>query len=111
MSELRASQMGPRWGYNWYVIICSWENQEAAETKFAKVYEELNVLRDPDWPATQDNNKDYRLNLDPDSFRALKLEGEPRFVIICQSRTPASAEALGNFIKQPGVINVEFFPA
>lgn len=113
MIELKPSNMETKPGYNWYVILCSWEleDEEEAVTRFNDFYLYLDKLRDEKWIRDESNSEDIRLHLDDDSLLALNLIGRRKFLIVCQSKSHKILLELSKRIGLRSPVKVEVLPA
>ena len=100
---------------DWFVVVSSWEAgaDDAAVQRFHDVYKYLNVLA----PERREKalagleRHDPRLDIVPESLRALNLIGRRKFMIICQARSTRVLQELSKKISLGAPINVEIFPA
>ncbi len=119
MVELLASNMETEPGYNWFVILCSWEleAEDEAVERFNDVYEYLNILRNARWLDEQEKlelggkDTDTRYALDRDSLKALNLIGRRKFVFVFQSKSHKILLELSKRIGLNSPIKVEVLPA
>jgi hypothetical protein len=111
MDELLPSHMETLPGYNWFVIVCSWDLEAEGEAieRFEHTYHYLNKLREPGW--LENNKNDPRAALDVDSLKALNLIGRRKFVIVCQTRSHKVLLELSKRIGLRSPVKVEVLPA
>jgi hypothetical protein len=106
---------------SWFLIMVSWEAgaDAAAQERFKEVFEYLNIFKSEDPKARDEKLKelekkhpaDPRLEVVPDSLKALNLIGRRKFVIIFQTKSNKVLLALSKMISWSGPISVEIFPA
>jgi len=95
--------------------MAGWEMgaDDVAVQRFHDVYEYLNVLA----PERREkaiaglDRDDPRLELVPESLKALNLIGRRKFVIICQAASNRILQVLSRIISLGAPIKVDIFPA
>jgi hypothetical protein len=102
-------------GYSWFMIMCSWEPDEddIAVKRFEEVYTYLKVLNaDQELEKLKASKPDEpRLDVDPDSFKAINLIGRRQFVMLGQAKSNRLQQHLALMIGLRSRIRVDVFPA
>ena len=117
--------MGEKWEKpkegSWFLIMVSWEAgaDAAAQKRFKEVFKYLKIFKSEDPKARDKESKnlaknhpaDPRLEIVPDSLKALNLIGRRKFVIIFQTKSNKVLLELSKMISWSRPISVEIFPA
>ena len=102
-------------GYSWFMLMVSWEPEvdDEAVIRFEEVYKYLKVLTsDKELEKLEAAEPDDpRLDVDPDSFKAINLIGRRQFVMLGQSKSNRLQQNLALMIGLRSCIKVDVFPA
>jgi hypothetical protein len=109
---------------SWFLIMVSWEvgADAAAQKRFGEVLKYLRIFKCEDLTNPKDvaardkalkglKKGDFRLEIVPNSLKAINLIGRRKFVIIFQVKSNKVLLALSKMISWSAPISVEIFPA